>query len=152
MHARIDGEKKGLIPLTQEQMAGQIATYQILKDMTTLSQQPPQPGAVAVLPVVPATQPFTIERPAILAALQSPAEVSEVENLEPGTRITKTELVRLVRDEQPLTFDVISLSRNVAAEETTLAQTDWGQVDEIGGGGDDEGGGGGGEGENDEEY
>ena len=152
MHARTHGEKKGLIPATQEELIGQTATYQLLASIQAASipssgsqgfnQEQPIPTGLGIqntglginLPIIPKVTPFQIplnadpsKRP--LELIRNKADQEDSENLAPGTEIVMTKPIRLIRAEQPMTFDVVSLSRSVAEEETTRIQIDWGQLE-----------------------
>lgn len=129
MSSWVDGEKKGLIPLDQKGLADQVATYQLLTS-----------DLIAIPPITP----FVIQQKPVLAQLTTSADLEETENIDPKT-IVKTQPVRLVRSELPMNFDVVSLSRDVAVEETTLAQLESGRSapeayaeDEDNDGGEDE--------------
>lgn len=143
MYSRSDGEKKGVIPVDQREMAAQMSTYNLLKNFQSRSLLPVEQGGA---PFMPAIQPFTTVRKPLLAGLLANDDLDFMENVDPKlVRVTTS--VRLTRDEAPMAFDVISLSRNVAEEETTLAQLELVQArdpeeGDNGGesGGEDEGG------------
>jgi hypothetical protein len=79
---------------------------------------------------IPKVTPFVSQKqPAQVHILQD-ADVEVMENLNPQVAIVRTQPLRLTRAELPLTFDVVSLSRGEAEEETTVAQTQVGEAEE----------------------
>lgn len=121
MYARIVREKKGLVPISQEQAAGLIGTYRVLAAI-----QAEMPGSV------PRAVPFVATKPPAQVLVLTANDLDVTENLNPQTAaaIVRTQPVRLTRAELPLTFDVVSLSRGAAEEETTIAQTQVGEMAE----------------------
>lgn len=87
---------------------------------------------------------FEIRREPVLADLLRSDAVGELENLPPGITPAETKPVKLTRAEQPLTFNVVALARNVAEETTTISQMEFGEAEEqdAGGDGDEDDGGG----------
>jgi len=86
---------------------------------------------------------FEIQRDPVLANLLKREDIGEVENLPPGVIPAETKPVKLTRAEQPLTFNVVALSRNVAEETTAVSQMEFGEAaaqDEGGEEGDENGG------------
>jgi len=69
--------------------------------------------------------PFKIERNPVLPTLLSAGDIDETENVDP-TKVTQTEVVKLIRAEKPITFDVIALTRAAAGEENPIA-TEFGE-------------------------
>lgn len=103
MRPRTHGEKKRLIPITQEDILNQNNSFQLL----------------SVLPPINVV-PFKIVRAPVLASVLEVNDVEQLENLDPGT-VKQTETLKLVRAEKPINFDVISLTRVTAGEENPNA-------------------------------
>lgn len=81
---------------------------------------------------MPKAIPFVAAKPPAQQLVLDAGDLDVAENLNPQTAaaITRTQPIRLTRAELPLTFDVVSLSRGAAEEETTIAQTQVGEMEE----------------------
>lgn len=71
---------------------------------------------------------FEIDRAPVLASILKPDAISELENLPPGAIPVETKPVKLTRAEQPITFNVVALSRNIAEESTAVNQMEFGEA------------------------
>jgi len=109
MCSGLDDEKKGLIPASADQLQGLIGTYQIL---SIIQERTP----------LVRVEPYISEQKSSKAALLDPNDLQALENIDPSQIVMTTE-VKLMRAELPLTFDVVSLTRGAAEDETTISQT-----------------------------
>lgn len=80
----------------------------------------------------PKVNAYTIQRKPVIPEILDADQVEEMENLDPSVsaNLIRTQPHKLTRAEFPLSFDVVALSRNIAEEESTIAQTQLGEAQE----------------------
>lgn len=104
-------EKKGLTRLSDEDFVAQASTYDALVKLKTDYEK--ENKAVIQAPV-----PFDIIRKPVLQTFSSDNRETEV--FDPSVKIYQTRPVELKRSENPITFDVITLSRDVTEEDGAI--------------------------------
>ena len=104
-----------MIPLSQEALALQLETYKLL----AISQSQNNIDVVKF-----ETAPYPV-----LNDILNQENVEDIENIKIGEKIINTVPLKLTRAKTNIDFDVVMLSRDVADEESTIAQTQSGQLD-----------------------
>ena len=118
MPARTHGEKKGLDLNAPEISRNQGLLYGLLSQL-----QATAPKVVKV----------QIERKPVLADILNTAnqEIGETLPQQVALELKQTQPLGLNRAEQPIYFDVVSLTRNIAEEQVNVAQSEFGEAREA---------------------
>lgn len=113
-----DGEKKGLTVPSETVIKNQGLLYVMLA------------GLAATSPKVVKVQ---IERKPVLADILNTSNVAVGETLsnQVALELKETKPLALNRAEQPIFFDIVSLTRNIAEEQVSIAPTQFGESREA---------------------
>jgi len=122
MHRRTGGEKKRVEIVNQETLDNQ------LKLVSMISSLGPAPTAIRVSVI----EPFSTQAvlPIVNQGKIDQSIVDETEIIVPSVfgQLTRTKNVSLIRTEQSIMFDVVTLTRAVSVEQTIVATTKYGDA------------------------